>query len=169
LVNKKRAISPVIAVILLIGLAVAAAAAIFLIVLPLFEPSSNLQMDDAYVVYDDEYTTAADLGEGYGKGTLVLSNTGTADIDIVSLKVYYASTVLGPWTEITDHEGLLITQTNPYSVETLATLDELDIRFLIPEENDNNSIFYRIAIRTSDGDELDTATEDDVAETDMQN
>ena len=168
LVNKKRAISPVIAVILLIGLAVAAAAAIFLIVLPLFQPSSNLQMDDAYVVYDDEYTTAADLGEGYGKATLVLSNTGTANIDIVSLKVYHANSVLGPWTEITEHEGLLITETNPYTVETLATLEELTTKFLIPEENDNNSVFYKVTIRTSDGDELDTATEANVAETDMQ-
>ncbi|MFW9903072.1 MAG: archaellin/type IV pilin N-terminal domain-containing protein [Candidatus Thorarchaeota archaeon] len=167
-VYKKRAISPVIAVILLIGLAVAAAAAIFLIVLPLFTPSSNLQMDDAYVVYDDEYTTAADLEKGYGKGTLILSNTGTADIDIVSVKVYYASSVLGPWTEITEHDGLLISQTNPYTVETLATLDELNIRFLIPDENDDKAVFYRITITTSDGDELDTATEANVAETDMQ-
>ena len=35
--KRKRAISPVIAVILLIGLAVAASAAIFLVVMPLFE------------------------------------------------------------------------------------------------------------------------------------
>ncbi|MFX0205116.1 MAG: archaellin/type IV pilin N-terminal domain-containing protein [Candidatus Hodarchaeota archaeon] len=166
-VNKKRAISPVIAVILLIGLAVAAAAAIFLIVLPLFAPSSNLQMDDAYVVYDDEYTTAADLGEGYGKGTLVLSNTGTADIDIVSLKVYYASGVLGPWTEITSHDGLLITESNPYTIETLSSLEELSVRFLIPDENDDNTVFYRIIITTDDGEELDTATAETVDETEM--
>jgi hypothetical protein len=167
LLNKKRAISPVIAVILLIGLAVAAAAAIFLIVLPLFQAQSNLQMDDAYVVYDDEYTTAADLEEGYGKGTLVLSNTGTADIEIVSVKVFSASSILGPWTEITEHDGLLISQTNPYTVETLATLEELNIRFLIPDENDDNTVFYRFTLTTSDGDEFDTATED-IDETDMQ-
>ncbi|MFX0122820.1 MAG: archaellin/type IV pilin N-terminal domain-containing protein [Candidatus Hodarchaeota archaeon] len=167
LVNKKRAISPVIAVILLIGLAVAAVAAIFLVVLPLIPGKSNLQMDDAYIDYDDEYTKAADMGKGYGKGTLILSNTGTAEIDIVSLKVEYASSVLGPWTEITDHTGLLITKDNPFNIETLATLKELSVRFLIPDENDDNTVFYKITITTSDGKELDTATAENIDETEM--
>lgn len=168
LVNKKRAVSPVIAIILLIGLAVVAAAAIFIVVIPLFEPSSNLQMDDAYIVYDDDFTTAADLEEGYGKGTLVLSNTGTADIDIVSLKVYFRETFLDNWTEITSHDGLFITKDNPYTIETLTSLDELSVKFLIPEENENKTVFYRITITTGDDDELDTTTEDNVDETEMQ-
>ncbi|MFX1516946.1 MAG: archaellin/type IV pilin N-terminal domain-containing protein [Promethearchaeota archaeon] len=169
LTNKKRAISPVIAVILLIGLAVAAAAAIFIVVLPLFQPSSNLQMDGAYVIYDDEYTTAADLGEGFGKITLVLSNTGTADIDIVSVKVYYASDLLGlgSGTEIINHTGTLISENNPYTLDTLTSLKELSVRFPIPDENDDNTVFYRTVITTGEGEELDTATEENVEETEM--
>ena len=86
-INKKRAISPVIAVILLIGLAVAASAAIFLIVLPLITPQPEPAMSWALVEYDSVYTKALDIGEGYGLGTVAVSNMGTADYEITAIRI----------------------------------------------------------------------------------
>jgi len=167
--NKKRAVSPVIAVILLIGLAVAAVAAIFLVILPLLEPTSNLQLDYAEVEYDDAYTTAADEGEGYGKGSLTLSNAGTGKIEIISFRVYYATSVIGGnWTEIKVHDRLDITKDNPYVIDPLTTEKLLSTGFAIPEENDDNNIYYRMTVTTDDGTVLDTTREENVVETEMQ-
>jgi hypothetical protein len=170
LVNKKRAISPVISVILLIGLAVAAVAAIFLVVLPLLETTTNLQIDDAYVEYDDDYTTAADAGEGFGKGTLILSNAGTGEIEIVTLSVYYSDSVslTANWTKIDNHDKLGITTDSPHVILPLAALEELTVRFQIPDDNDDKVISYRITITTDGGDELDTARLANIDETEMQ-
>ena len=128
----------------------------------------HVQMDDAYVLYDDEYTIAE--GEGYGNGTVVLSNVGTTNVEIVSLSVYYADSVspTANWTEIDDHDKLDITADNPYVIVPLVALEELTVRFLIPEDNNDNPISYRITITTKGGDVLDTAEVANVYETEMQ-
>lgn len=165
-VNKKRAVSPVIAVILLIGLAVASVAVIFVVVLPLLQPTTNLQMDDAYIEYDGPTTIVT--GVGKGRGTLILSNAGTGNIDIVSLRVYYASSIVEPlWIEIENHTKTGITKANPYELQSLDVLKVITVGFPIPEENDNNTISYRITITTSEGAEFDTSTETNVDATDM--
>ncbi len=168
-VRKKRAISPVIAVILLIGLAVAAAAVIFLVVLPLLEPTSNLEMTDAFIEYDDAHTTASDEGVGYGKGTVVLSNAGTGEIEVTKISIYHSTSISGPWTEMTNAVSLQsITTSNPWTLEPLAYNDELTVRFPIPTANYDNSMSYKIIVETKEGDQLDTSTQTVVDETDMQ-
>jgi len=51
--RRHRAVSPVIAVILLIGLTVAAASMMFVIVLPMLEPKANLDITDGYYYYNE--------------------------------------------------------------------------------------------------------------------
>ncbi|MFX0049953.1 MAG: archaellin/type IV pilin N-terminal domain-containing protein [Candidatus Hermodarchaeota archaeon] len=171
-VNKKRAISPVIAVILLIGLAVAAAAAIFLIVLPLIQPSTKLEIIDAYVLYDDDYTKNADKGEGYGIGTIVLANAGTGEVEITNISLYYSTDIADPdsWEPVT---GATSTQSiapdNPYIIDPITTDEDLTIGFPLPTENDDQTIFYKIVVETDGGDEIDTSEETEtVSEDNMQ-
>lgn len=169
--NKKRAISPVIAVILLIGLAVAASAAIFLVILPLLSPTSNLQINDAFVIYDADYTKNLDQGEGFGKGTITVANVGTGEINLLSMKVFWGSTVSGPWNEITAGVASFqnISNSNPYTVPPLTTDKDLSVRFPIPVENDNQTLFYRLTLQTDEGATLDTSLEEEtVSSNDMR-
>jgi hypothetical protein len=166
--KKKRAISPVIAVILLIGLAVAAAAAIFLVVMPLFEPTTNLELTDAYIVYDDSYTKIADAGIGYGQGSVFLSNAGTGKIEISEIAISYLSLSANNWTTITNALSLQdITTNDPYEVSPLSINEELSIRFPIPSENINSTISYKITVTTKDGTTLDTSRVTTVDEEEM--
>ncbi len=164
--KKKRAISPVISVILLIGLAVAASALIFLVVIPILTPKPDLEMQDAYLEYDDEYTTAADEGVGYGKGTVSLYNSGTADSEVTSIKMYNSTSVSGPWTEIINAVSLQdITTSNTREINPV-NQDELTIRFPIPEGNYDNSMLYKIVVDTKEGRTLDSSS--DIEETTLQ-
>ncbi len=161
--RKKRAISPVIAVILLIGLAVAAVAAIFIVVLPLMQPTSDLKLSDAYVIYDDSFTKTLDKGVGYGKGSIFLKNAGTGKIEIKEIAIYYGNTSAGPWTQITDVVSLQgITTDNPFVLDPLAFDEELTVRFQIPTENFDDSLTYRMTVTSKDGTTLDTSRETDV-------
>ena len=165
--NRKRAISPVIAVILLIGLAVAASAAIFIVILPLLEPTSNIQVNEAYVIYDTEYTTQQDTEQGYGKGLITVANTGTGEVELTSIKIYWATSFTAEWTEITDATSIQgITVNDPWIVG-FSAIDDLSIRFPIPTANINNSLVYKIILTPREGRNLDTSRTDSVQETDM--
>ncbi len=166
--RKKRAISPVIAVILLIGLAVAAVAAIFIVVLPLMEAKSDLELIDAFVVYDDSYTKTLDEGVGYGKGSVFLKNGGTGEIELTELAIYYGATSAGPWTQITDAVSLQdVSISNPYVMDPMTFDEEFTIRFQIPVENYDDRIFYRMTVTADDGTILDTTRETVVNEEEM--
>ena len=170
LAKKKRAISPVIAIVLLIGLAVAATAAIFLVVLPLMQPKPDLKMTDAYILYDDDYTEAADEGEGYGKGIVVLANAGTGKSEITNISISYSIVITGPWNPIPGAISLQsITPDNPYEVEPIEQDEELTVRFPLPDENDDQTVFYRIVVKSKEEADLDTIKETEtVSEEDMQ-
>lgn len=169
LVRKRRAISPVIAVVLLIGLAVTASALIFLVVIPLLTPKPNLEMQDAYIEYDDEFTLAADEGVGYGKGTAILYNAGQATSEVTSIKLYSSTSISGPWTEIINAVSLQgITTSNSREIEPI-NQDELTIRFPIPLENYDNRMSYKIVIDTKEGKTLDSSVDiKDIKESDFQ-
>ncbi|MHA1972010.1 MAG: archaellin/type IV pilin N-terminal domain-containing protein, partial [Candidatus Hodarchaeales archaeon] len=158
LTKKKRAISPVVSVILLIGLAVAAVAAIFLVVLPLFQATTDLEISDAFIEYDTDYTKTRDHGVGYGKGTIILTNAGTGSVEVVSIKIYYATPFTEIWNEISDAVSIQgITTSEPYVVNPLATNEELNIRFPIPAANFDDTVLYKIVITTSEDVMLDTS------------
>ncbi|MHA2174924.1 MAG: archaellin/type IV pilin N-terminal domain-containing protein [Candidatus Hodarchaeales archaeon] len=170
--KKKRAISPVIAVILLIGLAVAAVAAIFIVVLPLMQPSSNLELTDAFIEYDSAQTKIADANIGYGVGTVILANAGTGKIKITDIKIFHAaSSAADDWTEITTQDGAesleYISINNPYELNPTAFDEDLSISFPIPVENIDDSRSYKIIVTADDGTEIDTSRESIVDEEDM--
>ncbi|MFX0085614.1 MAG: archaellin/type IV pilin N-terminal domain-containing protein [Candidatus Hodarchaeota archaeon] len=166
--NKKRAISPVIAVVLLIGLAVAAAAAIFIVVLPLLQPTVSLEITDAYVLYDHTYTKNVDEGKGYGMGYVEVANVGTGEVEITDIKIYYATSFAGNWTLIENAVNLEnITSTNPWVVG-FSQQDVLRIRFVNPEGSDNNTLVYKIVVTPSEGRDLDTTRAENVDESEMQ-
>ena len=126
---------------------------------PSFPEGEQIRMRDAYVLYDDEYTLVE--GEGYGNGTVVLTNPGIKQIKIISLRIYYADSVVGPWTEITENINIFqnISRGNPYIIEPLVISVKLTVRFPIPEENDDNTTTYRMTVTTDEGTVLDTAIE----------
>ena len=161
-----------IAVILLIGLAVAAVAAIFIVVLPLMQPTSDLELTDAYITYDSAFTKTADAGIGYGKGSVFLANAGTGKIQITDIEVFHAaSSAAINWTQITIQDGAVSLQdvsiNNPYELSPLAIDEELTIRFPIPNDNFDNSRAYKIIVTADDGTEIDTSRESIVDEEDM--
>lgn len=166
--NRKRAVSPVIAVILLIGLAVAAAAAIFIVVLPLLEPTSSLEIIDGYVLYDSDHTTSMDKGIGYGMGYVNIANVGTGEVDVTNISIYYFDEFENPIrlnsTEAWSMES--IKPSDPWTISVTGA-DLLRIRFILPENNDDNEVAYKITVTPEEGRDLDTTQSDEVDESDM--
>ncbi len=166
--NRKRAVSPVIAVILLIGLAVAAAAAIFIVVLPLLEPTSSLEIIDGYVLYDADHTSSMDEGIGYGMGYVDIANVGTGEVDVTNISIFYFDTP--SWIRLNSTEAWSmesITPNAPWAISVTGK-DLLRIRFIIPEKNDDNDVAYKITATPKAGRELDTTQSENVDELDMK-
>ncbi len=80
-INKKRqAVSPILAAILLIALAVAAGAAVFLIVLPMIESPGELEFGD--ITFSD-----VDANGTYDKVVFDLSNEGLDDVVVTAITI----------------------------------------------------------------------------------
>ncbi|MHA2307132.1 MAG: archaellin/type IV pilin N-terminal domain-containing protein, partial [Candidatus Hodarchaeales archaeon] len=166
LINKrKRAVSPVIAVILLIGLAVAAAAAIFIVVIPLLQPTQELEIINAYVLYDTDHTTSMDEGIGYGMGYVDIANIGTGEVDITNISIEYFDTVWIPIPFPDARSMESITPNTPWTVSVTGE-DVLRIRFIIPEKNYDNAVAYKITV-LNEGRDLITTQSENVDELDM--
>ncbi|MHA2275716.1 MAG: archaellin/type IV pilin N-terminal domain-containing protein, partial [Candidatus Kariarchaeaceae archaeon] len=166
--NRKRAVSPVIAVILLIGLAVAAAAAIFIVVIPLLQPTTSLEIINAYVLYDTDHTTSMDEGIGYGMGYVGIANVGTGEVDVTNISIYYFNTTDGTWIPMADAYSMEgIDSNNPWTISVTGE-DTLRVRFIIPELNYDNDVVYRITTTPEEGRDLDTIQSDEVDELDME-
>ncbi|MHA1967521.1 MAG: archaellin/type IV pilin N-terminal domain-containing protein, partial [Candidatus Hodarchaeales archaeon] len=166
--NKKRAVSPVIAVILLIGLAVAAAAAIFIVVIPLLQPTTSLEIIDGYVLYDTDYTITMDEGQGYGMGYVNIANIGTGEVDVTNISIYYFDTTWIPIHFFTNDSWSMqgIDSNNPWTVSVTGE-DLLRIRFKIPSLNHETNVRYRITVTPEEGRDLDTEQSDEVDTLDM--
>ena len=75
LLRKKRAVSPILAAILLIGLAVAAGAVLFIVVLPLIsDPGGSLVFDETTTAFTNNETIK-----------IALKNEGTTDITVTDI------------------------------------------------------------------------------------
>lgn len=166
--NRKRAVSPVIAVILLIGLAVAAAAAIFIVVLPLLQTTSSLEIIDGYVLYDADHTSTMDEGISYGMGYVDIANVGTGEVDVNNISIYYK--VGSDWVKIPDSDAWSmknITTNTPWTI-SVTQQDTLRIRFILPSLNIDSEVTYRITVTPEEGRDLDTNQADEVDDADMQ-
>ena len=87
---KRRAVSPIIAMVLLIGLAVAAGAMLFITVLPMFEPQSNLTTGNVDYYYNEGLTTPKKNPKAQADAYVVeftVYNQGTKVINIDSVVI----------------------------------------------------------------------------------
>jgi FlaG/FlaF family flagellin (archaellin) len=169
--TRKRAISPVIAVILLIGLAVAAVAAIFLVVLPLLQPTTKLFVIGATADYDNDETMAQDKGKGYGKATVYLRNEGTTSLDIIDFQVLFKN-ASDEWEPITLSDPPVSKMepeeipppTGTISAPTITTL------FEVPTYNDDSDVYYKIILEDENGVSYDTTDSkwEEVEQSDMR-
>lgn len=163
--KNRKGVSPVIATILLIGLAVIAGSAIILVVLPLLEAKAELTISSAQIVYEDDYTETRDNGNGYGVGTVVISNSGSKSVTLTQISISYldSSALNEGYVDITNSQSLQgLKATEPYKLEPLAANVDLSIRFVIPNLNLDESVSYRIVLTDEDGNYWDTSKESSV-------
>ncbi|MFW9914487.1 MAG: archaellin/type IV pilin N-terminal domain-containing protein [Candidatus Thorarchaeota archaeon] len=149
----KRAVSPIVAAILLIGLTVAAGAIVFFIVLPLFEGEAQLDLveDSTFVRYFEGNGT-----HGWGEAGIMVVNSGNADAKIDSEpKVYYEQADSGsgfPFqidaSNVTTEDS--ISATNALEIGS-ASEYLITIYFVLPVLNENNSVDYKFEIKYLEG------------------
>jgi flagellin-like protein len=95
-INKKRqAVSPILAAILLIALAVAAGAAVFLIVLPMIQSPGELEFGD--IKFSD-----VDANGIYDKVVFDLSNEGLDDVVVTAITIQAYDNTSSSWESITN-------------------------------------------------------------------
>lgn len=146
-IRKRKAVSPVIAVILLIGLTVLAAALMFFIVLPMFNPPPDFEISQSYIEYNDELTITE--GDAWGQVGVTIRNTGQVAVKIGQVNIYYyTSNASGNFANIIDNVFILgegFTDSNP--LEIPATQTELvNINFRLPDENVESTVQYKIDV-----------------------
>jgi hypothetical protein len=127
------------------------------IILPFPQPF-QLELSDAYVAYDGEYTKKTEDGKGYANSTIILANTGIKEIKITSLQIYYESPSIGDWREIPEIIQIVpnVSPASPYILEGLSFGQEIISLFPIPAENTDNQIQYKILITTEEDRQIDS-------------
>lgn len=137
--KRRRAVSPVIAAILLIGLTVAAGAMVFFIVLPMLEENPDLEITQASVVYDRDRTRIE--GTGWAKATLTLINNDKGEGKITNITVLYDNGA-----------DYVTTNMKPDTSETLplvigaADYQDIKVYFELVSDNNDNPVEYQIKI-----------------------
>ncbi|MHA2327435.1 MAG: archaellin/type IV pilin N-terminal domain-containing protein [Candidatus Hodarchaeales archaeon] len=163
----KRSISPVISVILLIGLAVAATALLFVFVLPMIAPTSNLIITDADVRYDNAFTVLQSKDKGYGEVTLTIRNDGTAQVEIVDLNVFYYDDSAEEWLSPPFEDNQGVSNQNPVTVKSAAQVPQgetLTAQFELPTLNDDASVRYKAVVTDENDNKFDTSLSENVDE-----
>ncbi|MFQ5981024.1 MAG: archaellin/type IV pilin N-terminal domain-containing protein [Candidatus Heimdallarchaeota archaeon] len=148
--KRKRAVSPVIAAILLIGLTVAAGAIVFFIVLPMFEsePEFEVVESQSRLIYSQSETEIQQ--EGWGQAELMILNSGNAEGEVSSVEVEFFNTS----ASVNDYEKL-----PPGDVSALdlplevgaADEQQLDVLFKLPAHNILNTTKYRFTLTYEGG------------------
>lgn len=95
--KKRRAVSPILAAILLIALAVAAGAAVFLIVLPMIQSPGELEFGD--ITFSDTDSPTNGL---YDKVVFDLSNEGLDDVVVTAITIQAYDNTSSSWESITN-------------------------------------------------------------------
>ncbi len=115
--RKRRAVSPVLAAILLIGLAVAAGAVLFVVIMPMIESSG--EFDFSSVKFSNLNTTNDNTI--YDKAVFTLTNEGSKTVAVTAITIegYNDS-----WVPV---NGSSTTTTFPFSITT--SQSEIDITY----------------------------------------
>ncbi|MFW9991040.1 MAG: archaellin/type IV pilin N-terminal domain-containing protein [Candidatus Odinarchaeota archaeon] len=153
---KRKAISPVIAAVLLIGLVVVGGALLAFMVLPLLNPAPEFEINTPYLVYDAEATK--NYNEGIGKIEFRVIQTGPASVEISSIEVFYtentASDPEGTKIDLTTDGVSLqpaVSSSTPQKATTTGTL--FTVRFKLPAKSGEEGIQlrYRVKVTESKG------------------
>jgi len=137
--RRRRAVSPILAAILLIGLAVAAGAVLFLIVLPMIQSSGELSFGS--VTFSDTDSPADGDND---KVVFTLTNELTKSVTITNITIYIDE---NPITNDTH-----TSTTFPFTIST--SQSEIDITFTGLTGTGNDK--YTIEVRYKIGDEDQT-------------
>ena len=118
--RKRRAVSPVLAAILLIGLAVAAGAVLFVVIMPMIESSG--EFDFSSVKFSNLNTTNDGGSDAYDKAKFTLTNEGSKTVAVTAITIegYNDS-----WVPV--NESSPATTTFPFSITT--SQSEIDITY----------------------------------------
>jgi flagellin-like protein len=129
LARKRRAVSPILAAVLLIGLAITAGAVLFIVVIPLITAPGGS------VVFDESTTTlsASSLH-------LVLKNEGSVDATITNVQIINTTDTIVPSTfssfTVTKGQGAI----KDYSVTLDSGTYTVTVTFTIGDASDSRSI-----------------------------
>ncbi|MHA1167788.1 MAG: Ig-like domain-containing protein, partial [Candidatus Hodarchaeales archaeon] len=166
---KKKAISPVIAAVLLIGLVVMGSAVLMFMVLPLLNPAAEFEITSAYLFYDNDRTIT--YQHGVAEVRFSLQQVGTAQVDITAVKLYYAETgVIAEGTEIElvdeNGDGAWIISMQPSvttttSQEITTTGTNFVMRFRLPDISEDTPLDYKLEVYQANGQPESTSFGDD--------
>ncbi|PWI48080.1 hypothetical protein CEE45_08630 [Candidatus Heimdallarchaeota archaeon B3_Heim] len=130
--------------------------------------NSNLVVTDAYVIYDTAYTKIIDHNVGYGLGRIYVANPGIMTINITKIEINFVNERI-KWENITQTVSIQdISLNNPFQIHSLATNEEISIRFVLPELNQQNTTAYKITIKDENGTIWDTSEEQNIDPNDLK-
>lgn len=165
---KKKAISPVIAAVLLLGLVVFGSAVLMFMVMPLLNPAAEFDITSAYLFYDNDRTIT--YRHGVAEVRFSLQQLGTAQVEITSIQLYYAKTaVVEEGTEIGlvdigDGASIISMQpavTPTESQEITTTGTNFVLRFKLPDISETTPLDYKITVNQARGESVSTSFGDD--------
>ncbi len=141
--RRRRGVSPVVAVVLLIGLVVFASAFIFLIATELLRPKVDAQISSVSLEYDSEFTKTVQDGRGHGKMFVTIYNKGTAKAKVTNVTVQYYDPTTASYVDVKNQEtNPPVSKSEPVTIDP-ATEKVFEIKFVLPSINIDNQTVYR--------------------------
>ena len=159
--RKKRAVSPILAAILLIGLAVAAGAVMFVVILPMIAgPGLQISIDQTNFAFTD-----TDSNKIYEKVKVPIKNTGGVDVSVTAIKVQTSSDGGTTWNDAARTSGLTV------PIDIVSGAGVVPEFTFVPNHNDfltSGEVQYRVVVNyKAEGDDT-TSTLESTAETKEQ-
>ncbi|MHA2298169.1 MAG: Ig-like domain-containing protein [Candidatus Hodarchaeales archaeon] len=175
---KKKAISPVIAAVLLIGLVVMGGAVLMVMILPLLNPAPEFEITNAYIVYDAQSTI--DYRDGTAEITIQMQQKSTVAVEVNSIELRYTDDPLirpdgweigiGDATQDLDTNNtdgawifLMSPVVTPESPQTITqTGSTFSIMFRLPNySGTKDKLYYKVVVSQTGGESESTEFTDE--------
>jgi FlaG/FlaF family flagellin (archaellin) len=153
IIRKKRAVSPILAAILLIGLAVAAGAIMFVVILPMIAgPGLQISIDQTTFAFTD-----TDSNKIYEKVKVPIKNTGGVDVSVTAIKVQTSSDGGTTWNDAIRTTGLAV------PIDVVSGAGIVPEFTFVPKHNDflaAGDVDYRVVVNyKAEGDDTTSTLE----------
>ena len=144
-----RSVSPIIAIVLLIGLTVIAMAILAILVFTFLQPNVQIEWTDGSLSYNLQETK--NQGRGMGIFTVSLSNSGQEAAEIVGFKIQY-KVGTQDFQDLNEAINTLegVTSSDPATIEPSST-EIFHVVFPLVSANADNEVQYRITYLLKDG------------------